>query len=247
MRSPKPPATKIRGDKKTPAAAPVASGAAKLPQQKRRRSYLPADERRRLIIAAAQEVFARTSLQGARTRDLAKAAEVNQATLFEHFESKEVLFQEAVVKPMLDAMRGMRGRAAAYEGADSVEALRDLARDSARRHVEVMAKIFPLFTAALFSDLASGRKLYREQIAPLLKQRSEVISGLIREDLDPEFVELATFGILFAIAMDRTFKNKVWNIDDVVDQLMIMTTTGFARQSAAGGARRKPGRGRRAQ
>lgn len=223
---------------KAKAAGTGATSAARTP--KRRRTYLPADERRRRIIAAAQEVFARTSLQGARTRDLARAAEINQATLFEHFESKEALFHEAVVKPLLEAMRGMRDRAAAYENAASVEELQQLARGSAQRHVEVMAKIFPLFTAALFSDLASGRKLYREQIAPLLKQRSQAISGLIREELNPEFVELATFGILFALAMDETFRGKAWNAPDVVDQLMIMTTTGFTRQAGASPRGKKP-------
>ena len=73
-------------------------------------AYLPAAERRKSIIAAAQEVFARSNLQGARTRDIAKTADVNQATIFEHFESKEALFQAAVVKPLIDAMRGMHER-----------------------------------------------------------------------------------------------------------------------------------------
>src|SRR6476619_2145751 len=93
---------------------------------KPRRAYLPAHERRRLIIEAAQLVFARSNLQGARTRDIAKAAEVNQATLFEHFESKEALFHEAVVLPLLDAMRGMRDRAQAYEAAHSLEEMREI-------------------------------------------------------------------------------------------------------------------------
>jgi AcrR family transcriptional regulator len=195
-----------------------------------RRSYLPAEERRRHIIAAAQEVFARTSLQGARTRDLARAAGINQATLFEHFVSKDALFHEAVVKPLLEAMRGMRERARSYEQASSVEEFRDMARESARRHVEVMVKIFPLFTAALFSDLASGRKLYRSQIAPLLQQRSDAMSALIRPDLEPEFVELAMFGILFAIAMDQTFRGKARDLSAIVDQLILMVTSGFAQQ-----------------
>jgi len=72
-----------------------------------RRSYLRAPERRAQIIAAAQQVFAQSNLKGARTRDIAKAAKVTQATLFEHFASKEELFEEAVVKPLLDTMRGM--------------------------------------------------------------------------------------------------------------------------------------------
>jgi AcrR family transcriptional regulator len=195
-----------------------------------RRSYLPAEERRRHIIAAAQEVFGRTSLQGARTRDLARAAGINQATLFEHFVSKDALFHEAVVKPLLEAMRGMRERARSYEQAGSVEEFRDMARESAQRHIEVMVKIFPLFTAALFSDLASGRKLYRGQITPLLQQRSAAMSALIRPDLEPEFVELAMFGILFAIAMDQTFRGKSRDPAALVDQLIIMVTSGFAKQ-----------------
>ena len=207
--------------------------------QKRRRPYLPADERRRRIIAAAQEVFARTSLQGARTRDLAKAAAINQATLFEHFESKEALFHEAVVKPLLEAMHGMRDRAVAYQGAKSFEEFQRLARNSVERQVELMGKIFPLFTAALFSDLAAGRKLYREQIVPILKQRGDAVSDLIRHELDPQFAELATFGILLALAMDQTFRGKVWNIPDIVDQIMIITTTGCAKQPGASTQRKK--------
>src|ERR1700761_8603712 len=117
-----------------------------------RRAYLPAAERRRLIIAAAQEVFARANLQGARTRDIAKAAEVNQATLFEHFESKEALFAEAVVQPLLEAMQGMRERTQSYVAAESIEEMMKLGQKSAHNHLEVMVGIFPLLTAALFSD-----------------------------------------------------------------------------------------------
>ena len=88
---------------------------------KPRRTYLPAKERRKLIIEAAQQVFARSNLQGARTRDIAKAAEVNQATLFEHFDSKEELFHAAVVEPLLEAMRGMQGETQSYEAAESLD------------------------------------------------------------------------------------------------------------------------------
>src|SRR6201995_2475929 len=101
------------------AAAGAQAGAAKPGTSKRRRTYLPASERRQRIISAAQKVFAQTSLQGARTRQLAKAAEINQATLFEHFDSKEDLFLAAVVQPLLEAMQGMRERAAAYSKASS--------------------------------------------------------------------------------------------------------------------------------
>ena len=91
--------------------------AAEPAQGKPRRAYMRADDRRRLILAAAQQVFARSNLQGARTRDIAKAADVTEATLFQHFPSKEALFQAAVIEPLLETMRGSEERARIYEAA----------------------------------------------------------------------------------------------------------------------------------
>src|SRR5215475_15045765 len=96
------------------------------PAGRKRRHYLPAEERRKRILESAREVFARCGLEGARTRDLAKAAGINQATLFEHFQSKEELFAAAVLQPLMGLLEGIRDRYAAYEAADSPESLLDL-------------------------------------------------------------------------------------------------------------------------
>jgi AcrR family transcriptional regulator len=194
-----------------------------------RRVYLRAAERRKSIIAAAQEVFSRSNLKGARTREIAKAAEVNQATIFEHFESKEALFQEAVVQPLINAMRGMHERVEAYEAAASAAEIAKLAEASSTRHLASMVEIFPLFTAALFSDPELGRRLYCDRLAPLLRQRGEVIAGLVKEGIDPEFVGLASFGIYFAVAMDRIFKRKTDDLSLLASQINSLSTGGFAR------------------
>ena len=197
------------------------------------RAYLPAAERRKSIIAAAQEVFTQSNLKGARTRDIARAASVNQATIFEHFESKDALFQAAVVQPLIDAMRGMQARREAYESATSPDELAALAQESAARHVEDMVDIFPLFTAALFSDPDLGRTLYREHIAPLLRRRGGILEGLVRDGLDLDFVGLANFGITFAIALDRHFgeqgEGKRTDLRKMAKQFARMSTGGFAR------------------
>ena len=213
------------------AASPDADDAAPAPEVPavRARRRLPAEERRRQIIVAAQEVFARTNLQGARTRDIAKAADINQATLFEHFESKEALFQEAVVQPLLDGMRGMWERAQAYEAAGSAGEMRAMAQSSSQRHLETMIEIFPLLTASLFSDAELGRKLYLEQIAPLVKDRGEVLRGLLHEDDDPEFVGLAIFGVMIAVAMDQTFKGKPEDTAELARKLTQFATRGFLK------------------
>jgi AcrR family transcriptional regulator len=199
-----------------------------------RRTYLPAAERRKSIIEAAQKIFARSNLQGARTRDIAEAAEVNQATIFEHFESKEALFQAAVVQPLIDAMRGMHERVAVYEAAASPQELARLAEGSTTRHLEDTERVFPLMAAALFSDLEMGKRLYREHIAPLLKQRGEVLRPLIKDGIDPEFVGLANFGMLFAVAMDRWLGGRRGELSQVASQFNRLSTGGFAREKAAG-------------
>jgi AcrR family transcriptional regulator len=199
------------------------------PRKRPRRAYLPAAERRKSIIAAAQKVFGRTNLKGARTRDIARAAEVNQATLFEHFESKEALFHAAVVQPLIDAMRGMHERVEVYETAGSPEELGKLAESSTQRNLEEVINIFPLLTAALFSEPELGRKLYREQVAPLLRQRGDVLRTVVKDGIDPRFVSLTSFGMLFALAMDRYFGGSKQDLSELAAQFNRLSTTGFAR------------------
>jgi AcrR family transcriptional regulator len=226
------PASRARRAAETAGAAPEAAEASAAAV--RRRRYLPAEERRRLIIQAAQEVFARSNLQGARTRDIARTAEVNQATLFEHFGSKEELFHAAVVEPLIEAMRGMQERMHAYQAAASTDAFLSLAQVSAKNHIESLIQVFPLLTAALFSDAELGRKLYNEEIAPLLKERGEVLDGLLRETIEPEFAGLALFGVMFAVAMDQTFRGKPDDTAELARQLVQFSACGFLKDRDKG-------------
>ena len=206
-------------------------------EPRQRRAYMPAAERRKSIIAAAQQVFAQSNLKGARTRDIARAASVNQATIFEHFESKEALFQAAVVQPLIDAMRGMHQRMEAYSSAGTANEIADLALPSGQRHLQSMIEIFPLLTAALFSEPELGRQLYRDHIAPLLRQWGQVLNGITRDGLELDFIGLANFGIVFAVAMDLHFGEAgkdgrgEADIGDLARQFTRMATGGFARET----------------
>lgn len=197
---------------------------------RRRRAYLPAAERRKSILAAAQKVFAEANLKGARTRDIAREADVNQATIFEHFDSKEALFQEAVVQPLVDAMRGMYERKAVYGTAQGPDEMARLALASATGHLTDMMDIFPLFTSALFSDPELGRELYRERIRPLIRQRGEILEGLTRDGLDLDIVGLVNFGMLFALALDHHLGGSEADIEYLARQFTRLSTGGFARE-----------------
>ncbi len=50
------------------------------------------DERQKLIISRVREVFASKGLEGATTRELAKAAGVSEGLLFKHFPNKEAIY-----------------------------------------------------------------------------------------------------------------------------------------------------------
>jgi AcrR family transcriptional regulator len=197
------------------------------------RAYRPAAERRADIIAAAQAEFVRANFAGARTRDIADAAGVNQATLFKHFPTKEALYEQAVMRPLIETMRHMHGRVEVYETAKTPAEMGELAEASTLRHLEDMLRILPLLATALFSDLDLGRKLFRENLEPLIRKRGEVLRPLVKEGIDPEFVGLASFGMMFAVALQRWLGEPRDDLATTAAQFNRLTTGGFARDKTA--------------
>ena len=61
------------------------------------RRRMPAAERKAQIVSAARDMFVRYGYSGTRTRHIAEAAGVTEAVLYQHFPSKEALFEEAIV------------------------------------------------------------------------------------------------------------------------------------------------------
>lgn len=196
---------------------------------RKRRVYRSSSQRREEIIAAARDAFVRSSYAGARTRDIAAAAGVNQATVFKLFSTKEKLFEEAVMKPLLAAMNRMHERIEVYRSATSPDEMARLAEDSTRQHLADMERILPLLATALFSDIDQGSRLWREQLEPLVRERGEVLRPLVRDGIDPEFLGLASFGMMFAIAMQRRLGTADEDLGEVARQFNRLSTGGFAR------------------
>src|SRR3954469_18345901 len=59
-----------------------------------RRAKLESEERRRGIVDAAMPLFARRGFAGTTTKEIARAAGVSEALVFQHFPSKVALYQE---------------------------------------------------------------------------------------------------------------------------------------------------------
>ncbi len=204
-----------------------------------RRAHLSADERKQQILLAAQEAFSRSSHHGVSTREIAKAADINPATLFEHFGSKETLFREAVIDPLFKELHEMKSRATLYHAA-SPDMTIEIAEAGVKKQMAAMKRLFPLLTTALFSDLETGKALYREQFIPLIEERANLLRGLAKPETNNYFLELATLGILFFVAMDETFGDGRLNRVTVAEQMIHLISYGTAPRPHEAAATRHP-------
>ncbi|MBI1179304.1 MAG: TetR family transcriptional regulator [Alphaproteobacteria bacterium] len=182
------------------------------PSPRRRRKRLSAEERRAQILKAAQRVFIRSGLGGSRTRELAREAGVNEATLFAHFKTKEELFDAAVVEPLERLAEKEIEIARSYNGASTVEEQRRLNVEAHRRLLDTIVDVYPLLMTGLFSDSERGRRFYASHLYPWFQAMAttirESLGGRRRKDLDPEVLSMVGVGAYLAIVMDHTFLGK---------------------------------------
>jgi AcrR family transcriptional regulator len=69
------------------------------------RSRLTAEQRREAILGAAKRVFGQAGYHEATTRDIASAAGVSEALLYQHFPGKRQLFEELIREAAADLER----------------------------------------------------------------------------------------------------------------------------------------------
>src|SRR5262245_7845163 len=64
------------------------------------RTRLSREERRNQILGIAHAHFVRSGFAGARVAEIASEAGVTDAVIYQHFQSKDELFQHALVEPL---------------------------------------------------------------------------------------------------------------------------------------------------
>ena len=138
-----------------------------------RRRRMPAPLRREALLAAAEEVFARSGYHGASLDDIAHAAGVSKALIYEHFVSKRELHASLVTAHVEEIFRRLEANAQA--GTTGEERLRggiDAFLSFVEEHREAWR--------ALFRDAADpevGDIMQRVQ-----NQGTAVIAALITAD-----------------------------------------------------------------
>ena len=191
------------------------------------RVRMSAEARRGSILDAARSAFVSSGFAGTRTRDIAARAGVNEALLFRHFASKEAIFEEAVVAPLLAIM----GTSVAPEIADEPRdgppdemAQKYAATQSTmRRMLEVMQRAVPLLGVVLFAENDRAQTLYREQISPILDAGAARLrrnyGTWAHRPYDPDLMARASTGMCLFVALDAHFTGVELDLDATADEL----------------------------
>ena len=176
--------------------------------KKSKRQWLRADDRKAQILTAASQVFIERGLSGARTIELARAAGVNEATIFSYFDSKEALFDAAVIEPLKELVALQHEHSAQFTREEDPKKKNEMAVLVQGEGLETMLKMYPLLVTALFSDKERGEIFYKKNLIPIFasyaKDTMRALS--ITDRRVAELYALVFFGIHFAVAMDKQFR-----------------------------------------
>ncbi|WP_375482365.1 TetR/AcrR family transcriptional regulator [uncultured Mycobacterium sp.] len=190
-----------------------------------------------LLEAAAREVFAERGY-AATTREIASRAGVSHDLIFRYFDSKEKLFFEAVVTPLLDAVAGLH---------------RDWLDDpalTAMDHDQVIRR----FTTTFYRFIASNQSIARAMVHVFADESSgdeldrvrDQISATLQPMVAPMERYLAAQGLrhsspglqlrllMLFIGVSATFLRNTYRCDDevpgageIIEELSLLISTGL--------------------
>ena len=167
--------------------------------------------KRQDIIKAAIEVFARNGFRGTTTRDLAAHAEVNEAIIFRHFNTKQELYR-AILEQKLS--QGQDARCAEFEELaetrDDQRFFEAFGRQFLERHEEDTTFMRLLMFSALegheLSEMFLSSIAGRDPLASYIQRRMD--EGAFRQ-MDPILAARAILGMFVAyIQMQEIFGQK---------------------------------------
>lgn len=181
-----------------------------------------AEERRRQLLAAAREVFLDSGLEGARISQIAEHAGVNQALLYRFFDSKEAMFEAAVIEPLEDALTQLLDDLDDLDGNIDAEQARVIVCRYFRTMLGIFDDVFELLTIVLFSDRAGGHEFYQTRMQPFVDSLAERIASagdLWPQLYDPRVTVPMSLGMSWGIVMDAHLRETEIDLDEVATQL----------------------------
>ena len=174
---------------------------------------ISSSERRESILQAARAVFVRQGFSGARTKDIAAEARINEALIYRHFESKDELFDAAVIEPLERWMATYQHIGEAIPRTVKSEDRLALLQRTTIEFMHEIEMVLPLLGIALFASEGHGGEFYRKRVVPLIdrwaeRTRLSLPPDARGTDFDPRFLAMTGLGISIFMAADAYFRDQ---------------------------------------
>lgn len=178
------------------------------------RRRLRAADRRAEIVAAARQVFLRSGFTGARIREITALAGVNDALLYQHFESKEALFEAAIAEPLEVAARTLmeRGLALVHDSPDALahaETRRARIAEMLDATLDMMLDVAPMLGIMLLAEPDRAQRFYRERFFPVVTMLADAVEregeAWTHRGFDARLVVTSALGACLLLALDERF------------------------------------------
>jgi len=135
------------------------------------------------LLDAAEPLFARNGYEGTTLREIARRAGIREPGVYNHFESKQTLYEAVLDRALTPMTEAMAARMGADEGVRAYTRLPAVMTDLLLEHPEMAA----LFQQALQGDPRSiGNRLIQRWLDRLFAQALETTHSLGLEDLERE-------------------------------------------------------------
>ncbi|MEA2169158.1 MAG: hypothetical protein QOF76_2458 [Solirubrobacteraceae bacterium] len=179
-------------------------------------------DRRAQILACARSEFLTRGLAGSRIQDVADAAGVTAALIYKHFDSKDELFQEAVMAPLHDLLEERIAEIRALPVDPDPGAQLEATRAFMRTLLTTLAEAVESIGVVLFAEQRESRSFYAKHLRPLIDaavEASRVTFPHWPHAFAIDTAMQAAFGMAFWVALDRSMLESDAALDPLADQL----------------------------
>ena len=153
------------------------------------------------IVEAAVHLFARQGFSATSTREIARLADVNEASLFRHFPTKQDLFW-AALQSRLQRLRIPKVLQNGLSQQARPELVLPLIIDLLLQISTYESELIRLLDIGLFELRPGAERLYRQQVAPFFRAITDYLEGCIKCGtlcrLDPSFTTIALSSTILA-------------------------------------------------
>jgi AcrR family transcriptional regulator len=169
-------------------------------------------------VAGARRAFTRRGYVKTRIKDIVAETGYTETILFSHFDSKEAIFNAAIIDPLDRHVADMAEQMDRISTADHRTRQRTFVRAN-ERMLTLMSEVVDLLGVALFSDLELGRRYYNERLTPLfdrwVETTEKALDGWSRPEVTPRLTLTTLFGMHFGHSLDAVMRGEPLDVPAV--------------------------------